>query len=238
MTDQPQTPPRVAPPYVAYPSFKNMVGGFKEHGLPGRIDRSVLGNFSGIVGSQLMTALKFLGLVDGQNHPQPGLKALVDASGTDQWSPALAKALREAYGPVFELDLTSASPSQFSERFSKTYPAEGSTLRKSITFFLSAAVDAKVPVSPYIMKNKKPRSAPTKRRSSNGKSAAVPGGIQAKPEPTTRERAPHEIKVRAKTPYQVLMDDIYDPAAMQAGSEEEKAVFTLARFLKTREAAR
>ena len=37
-----------------------------------------------------------------------------------------------------------------------------------------------------------------------------------------------------RTPYDVLMHDIYDPAGMPEGSSEEKAVFTLARYLKTK----
>jgi hypothetical protein len=39
-----------------------------------------------------------------------------------------------------------------------------------------------------------------------------------------------------RTAYDVLMNDIYDPSEMKEGSAEEKAVFTLARYLKSKEA--
>jgi hypothetical protein len=170
---------RPAPPYVSYASFKNMIGGFKEHVLPGRIDRSVLANFSGIVGGQLLTALRFLGLIDPGNHPQDSLRELVSAANTAKWATELKRVLHAAYTPLYELDLKAASPSQFSEKFIKTYPGEGSTSRKSMTFFLTAAKDAQIEVSPYIMQNKKPRSGPTKKRApknGDGKPTANAGG--------------------------------------------------------------
>ncbi len=154
----------LTPPYVAFATFKTMIAGFKEHVLPSRIDRSVLGNFSGIVGGQLITTLRFLGLADDDNRPTQSLKNLVDAINSEIWSEELAATLKQAYAAIFKLNLQSASPSEFSEHFAACYPGEGSTQRKSMTFFLTAIQEAKVPISPYILKNKKPRSGPTKKR--------------------------------------------------------------------------
>jgi hypothetical protein len=219
---------RVAPPYVAYPTFKNMLSGFKEHVLPARIDRTVLSNFSGIVGSQLLTALRFLDLIDGQNHPKPGLRVLVDAYGTDKWSAELTKVLQSAYGPMFDLDLTAASPGQFNERFSKTYPGEGSTLRKSTTFFLTAATDAQVPISPYITKNKKPRSAPTKKRAprQNSDRSTDTGSQDGK----RNGGAPADKTVQTdKKLSELLLSELN----MEKMSEEEvSAIWTLLKYLR------
>lgn len=149
---------RPGAPYVGFPSFKNMVGGFRQHVTPSRIDRSVLSNFSGIVGSQLLQALRFFGHIDGQGKPTEHLPRLIEAFGSEEWASTLEAELKRAYAPIFELDLKTASPAQFTETFRAAYPAEGDTLRKALTFFLSAARDAQISVNTYIMKNKKPRS--------------------------------------------------------------------------------
>ena len=145
-----------------------MIAGFKENRTPSRIDRTVLGKFSGIVGSQLITALRFLGLIDTSNHPKDALRNLIESSGSSKWPEHLESVLKAAYAPLFELNLEQASPGQFSEKFAKTFSGEGSTARKSVAFFLAAAVDAKIPISTYVLKNKKPRSGPSKRRAKSG----------------------------------------------------------------------
>lgn len=153
-----------SPPYIAFQSLKTLTSNMKEHGVPGRIDKSVLNNFSGAVGSQIITALKFLDLIDDNNHPKASLKGLVTAYGTDGWTEALSAVLKKAFAPIFSLNLETASPAQFTEHFKQIYDVDGDTLRKSLTFFVNAVRDAQIPISAYIMKNKKPRSAPTKKR--------------------------------------------------------------------------
>jgi hypothetical protein len=150
---------QLSPPYTAFASVKTLFGSLKEHGLPGRIDRSVLTNFSGAVGSQIITALRFLGLIDADNRPNPDFQTCLDAYGTDAWPQALGNMVKQAYEPIFQLDLKTASPSQFTEKFRGTYPNKEETLRKCLTFFLNAAREAELPISAYIMKNKKPRSS-------------------------------------------------------------------------------
>lgn len=160
-------------PYVGYPSYTNMIGGFKSIILPDRIDRSVLRGFSGIVGTQLLSALRFFAQINGAGQPTEHLKRLVDAHGTEGWAAEVEGQLRRAYAPLFEINLASASPSQFSEKFKASYPAEGDTLRKAMTFFLNATRDAKINVSPLIMKGKKPRSGPTQRKPKTPKPASA-----------------------------------------------------------------
>lgn len=220
-----------SPPYVPFPSFKTMLMGFKEQGLPSRIDRSVLTKFSGVIGSQLLSALRFLSLIDEDNHPKPGLQTLVAAAGSEHWASALEVVLKKAFAPIFTLDLKTATSAQFNERFRAEYPGEGSTLRKTMTFFLGALKDAQVPVSSYIMANKKPRNATMKKRSPRGDGGSPPGKVR---QSVTPQHPPAPAAV-PKSPFLVLMEDIYDPASMDG--DEQQAVFTLARFLKTRKPA-
>lgn len=152
------------PPYVSFQSVKTALAQFKEHATPDRIDRSVLTNFSGAVGGQILTAFRFLGLTDDAGHSTDVLKALVSAHGTDGWPPALARVVRAAYNPLFSINLETCSPGQFTEKFRNTYNGAEDVIRKSMTFFLNATNDSQIPISPFIMKARKPRSGPNKRK--------------------------------------------------------------------------
>ncbi len=218
-------------PYTAFQSLKTLTASLQEHGLPQRIDRSLMSNFSGAVQSQLMTALRFLDLITADDRPTTLLQALVETHGTDRWPAELAKVLRHAYADIFKLNLATASPAQFTETFKDAYPAEGDTVRKGITFFLNAAKDAGITISPYIMKNKKPRAT-----NGSGKKRTVQKKKPAAPKQDRHDTDDDDDHHRreAKSPYEALMHDIYDPSDMS--ETEEQAVFTLARYLKKKAA--
>jgi hypothetical protein len=61
------------------------------------------------------------------------------------------------------------------EKFKATYQGADDVIRKSITFFLNAANDAQIPISSFIMKARKPRSGPSKRRGVRNSGAAPKG---------------------------------------------------------------
>lgn len=224
-----------SPPYVAWSTTKTFLGTLKEHGVPGRIDRSVLGNFSGQVGSQLMTGLRFLRLIDHNGTPGPHLAALVEAYGTEEWPIALDIVLREAYEPLMAVNLAVATPNQFNDHFRALYPVEGDTVRKAQTFFLSAAKEAGVGISPYIMKNKKPRTAPTRRKppkakvAPDAKPAGGGGGDTGRADSNSGDRQHHQHHQQPQNAEQVLLA-MLDPTKMDA--EEQKALFTLLLYLK------
>lgn len=170
MSDTDTNSSRVAAPYIAYQTLRTFIEPLKEHVIPNRIDKSLLKSMSGAVQGQLMTALRFLALIDDESRPTEKLKKLVAAYDTENWSSELNAVLKAAYPEIFALNLGSASPSEFNEAFKKAYPCEGETLRKGVTFFLNAGREAGVGFSPFLTKNTKPRSGPTKRRTKqNGK---------------------------------------------------------------------
>jgi hypothetical protein len=151
-------------PYTAFASVKTALSQFKEHGAPSRVDRTVLPTFSGAVGGQVVTALRFLKLIDNGNNSRPELDQLVAAVGTDEWPKVLREILGEAYTALLQMNLETASPSQFTEAFRREYPATEDVSRKQMTFFLNAAREAEIKISPYILRNKKPRTNGTKKR--------------------------------------------------------------------------
>ncbi|MGC9954779.1 MAG: DUF5343 domain-containing protein [Rhizomicrobium sp.] len=219
---------KATPPYTSFPSFKTLLKNLKEHGIPTRIDRSVLGgSFSNAVGSQLLTALKFLELTDDNNQPTKNLKPLVDELGTEEWKTSLLIVLEAAYPPLFALNLENASAAQFNERFRSAYKGTDDVQQKSVRFFLSAARDAGVKLSPYIMKNKKPRSATAKKRvpkiSADKSKSGAGGGKNTDTTPT-----PHPPSSQNKQPSEMLLS-LFD-AKMDKG--EQEALWLLIKHFK------
>jgi uncharacterized protein DUF5343 len=218
-----------APPYTSYRTFRTFIDDLHEHGLPSRIDRSVLTRFSGVVGSQLMHALRFLGLIEDDGRPTPRLKELVDAHGAGHWPGTLLALLRVEYAPIFAIDLETATPSHFNGAFRKAFPAADAVVQKCVTFFLYAANDAGVKISGRVLKGRKPRSlAPPRRRAPKPAFASPPArDIEAGPSPPPPGAPPAE----SKKPSEVLFLSL-DPNEMN--DEQQAAVWTLMKYFKAR----
>jgi len=220
------------PPYVPFPSLKSFVQNAGQQGLANRIDRSVLTNFSGSTQTQLITALRFLGLIDAKGHPTDRLETLVKASGTDEWSNVLAALLRDTYPTLFGgFDLARATPNQFGERFRGTFPGSDAVQRKAVTFFLGAAQDAKIPISPHITKNKKPRTVSSVGRRRGPRS--TPSRTLIEPvivDPVGVNGSGTRVP-KAPNAYELLA--VFDPSDMS--SDEQAAVWTLIQYLKRKE---
>ncbi len=161
------------PPYVPYRTFQTFLE-FLQEGIPARIDRSVWGSrFSGSSGTQLMTALKVLQLVDAEGHPQPVLEELVFAEG-ERRRALLRGLLEDYYEPVFRLDLARATRNQFHEAF-RSFGAREGVLTKCEAFFIRAAQDAGIQLSQYILagRHQGRRKQTANRSSSRGRTAAA-----------------------------------------------------------------
>ena len=137
------------PPYVPYRTFRTFLE-FLQEGIPDRIDRSVWVNrFSGSSGTQLVTALKALGLIDEMNRPSADLEKLVYARGRDRRE-MIRMILERFYVPIFALDLKKATKNQFREAFRMFGTKEG-VLTKCEAFFIKAAKDSGIELSQYII---------------------------------------------------------------------------------------
>ena len=159
------------PPYISYKTFEGLLTHL-DGGVPPRLDRSVWGrHYSGSIGLQLLTGLRFLGLIEGQtNLVTPRLEQLVDEK--ESRKQLLAEVLRERYAPIFQAvgDISKATPSMLEEAFRKQYGIRDDTLRKVISFFVHAAQAAEIPISKRITDRTRVRSAPSKSSSRmNGK---------------------------------------------------------------------
>ncbi len=141
------------PPYISYRTFENFVGRLQQQ-VPARIDRSYWGEtLSGSTGTQLMAALRFLNLVDGNGKPTDELKLVASARGEDR-PKALKEITFEAYGFVLQssLDLQNATYSQLEEVFHDNFQLTQDVGRKCIKFFISLASSAGTSLSPFVTK--------------------------------------------------------------------------------------
>jgi hypothetical protein len=213
------------PPYTSYRTFKTFIEDLREHGVPSRIDRSVLTRFSGVVGTQLMHALRFLGLIEDQGRPTQRLKELVNAHGAAHWPEKFSEVLRQVYAPIFAIDVETATPSHFNEAFRKAFPAADAVVQKCVTFFLYAANDGGVKISGRILKGRKPRSSTPRKR---------PAPAHAKPkdiETGPSQPQPVAPRIEGKKPSEILLMHL-DPNEMDDG--EQTAVWTLMKYFKAR----
>lgn len=191
---------KTVPPYVPYRTFQTFLE-FLQDGIPARIDRSVWGSrFSGSSGTQLMTALKVLQLVDAEGHPQPVLEELVFAEG-ERRRALLRGLLEDYYEPVFRLDLSRATKNQFHEAF-RSFGAREGVLTKCEAFFIQAARAAGIQLSQYILAGRhQGRSKQGSGKSSGRGRAATQNGAAQPPAQASTEPAnePPSIPVAATT---------------------------------------
>jgi Family of unknown function (DUF5343) len=217
-----------APPYTSYRTFKTFIEDLHEHGVPSRVDRSVLTRFSGVVGTQLMHALRFLGLIEDDGRPTPRLKALVNAHGSEHWPETLLERLRQEYAPIFAIDLETATPSHFSGAFRKAFPAADAVVQKCVTFFLYAAKDAGVRISGRVLKGRKPRSlTPPRRKPSEPVFTHRPKEFETAPS----QPQPATTRIEVRKPSEILLTHL-DPNEMD--DEQQAAVWTLLKYFKAR----
>jgi hypothetical protein len=219
-----QAKSRTTPPYTSYRTFKTFLHDLHEEGVPSRIDRSVLTRFSGVVGTQLMHALRFLGLIADQGQPTERLIGLASAHGAPDWSGKLLELLRREYAPMFAIDLETATPSHFNEAFRKAFPAADAVVQKCVTFFLYAASDAGVKIGPRVLKGRKPRFLPPRKKAGPRAQAADIGG-GASP------RQPDGFRVEGRRMSELLLVHL-DQNEMN--EEQQNAVWTLLKYFKAR----
>lgn len=156
---------KTLPPYVSYRTFRNFIDGL-QLGMPARIDRSYWGErFSGSNGTQLMTALRFLGLIDSGGTPLTRLIQLVPATGS-QRSDILQQIAYSGYDFLIDgsLDPQVATYAQLEKAFYDTYRVTGDVARKCIKFFIELGSGAGIPLSPLIIKKSKTLRATSTRK--------------------------------------------------------------------------
>lgn len=154
-------PRKAAPAYTTYTAFTNLINDLRENGMPSHVTRSVVkGSNSGK--ATMIASLRFLGLVDKEYVPTDKLVQLVE--NPEDYSKILNELLYEKYRFLFDgtIDIENTTTEKVTEKF-KEAGASGSTVSKCMAFFLQAAKDADIKVSPRVTSPKVP-GTPRKKR--------------------------------------------------------------------------
>jgi len=165
------------PPYISFRTFKNFLMKF-EQDTPSHIDRSYLNkSYSGATGSQLLTTLRFLGLIEGEsNRVTAELYRLAEEK--DAQKEVFRQLLYDHYASVFVGigDLSKATHGELERVFTQLFGVDSDTRRKAISFFIHAAQEAEIPISKYIRTstNPIPRRAAFKSTSRRAQQRNVP----------------------------------------------------------------
>ncbi len=144
---------RRLPPYVSYRTFLNFIERLQQ-GIPSRIDRSYWSDrLSGSTGTQLMAALRFLGLIDPYSIPTSRLRQLVSARD-NQRKEALRGITSEAFYFLLggSFDLQTATYAQLKEAFRSKFELTDGVNRKCVKFFVDLAGDSGISLSPFVTK--------------------------------------------------------------------------------------
>ena len=147
------------PAYLSYTSFIKFINGLRETSIPQKVDRSVMPKASGSQVSATFAALKFLGLIGEDDRPTDRMQKLVHAPDEER-SPILAETLKDCYSFLFDdetFNIEKATTNQVVEKF-RGRDISGSTVTKSVAFFLSMATAAGVKVSPHVKAPPAPKS--------------------------------------------------------------------------------
>lgn len=167
---------QACPPAVSFKSFIAFLNQLRdEHRIvPHRVDKTLMPKASGSQQAATLAALRYLALIDESGKPNERFGKLVASSDSER-KPIFAELLYEGYPFIFEdkeFDLESASSGQMIDKF-KELNLNGSTISKTMQFFLSAAKEAGIKVSTLI-------KAPSPPKPSNG---GRKGGMKAKADP-------------------------------------------------------
>ena len=141
---------------MSYRSFLTLLEDL-QRGLPSRIDRSYWGDkFSGSTGTQLMSALRFLSLIDSNGLPTSQLRDLASSKGQHR-SEVLKKISVDSFSLVMNgsFQLEQATYAQLEEVFNEVYQVDRDVARKCIKFFIEITSDAGISLSPFITKKSK-----------------------------------------------------------------------------------
>jgi hypothetical protein len=153
---------RVGAVYVGWSTFKNAIDTLTE-AMPNRIDRTVFPGLAGGVQGQLLTGLKFLGLVADDGKPTPVLLALAVRDEAER-KKQIDKILRASYPELFTLDLTKTTPGELREKMGESYGVSGATLDRALRFFITAAENAGITLSAHVSKVKAANGPASSRR--------------------------------------------------------------------------
>jgi hypothetical protein len=146
------------PVYLSFKTFQSAIQSLRTHGLPDSLDRTAFGSRSGAEQTQILSAFRFMGLLNDSNKTQDPLRTLVKAKeNTVEEKTVLTAILRQRYTNAFALNLESATPAQLDKAIGD-YGATGATKDRAVRFFIKACEYCGIKLSSRLTA-RKPRTA-------------------------------------------------------------------------------
>jgi hypothetical protein len=138
---------KLAAPYLPYSTFETGLNHLHNlGGVPPNIDRTIFPNMDGTAKGQIISAFRFLGLIDEKGAPQDSLKEL--ALNKETRKQVLRRIIKERYPNIVEAELGAMSIGQLDAKLGdKAYNVSGGTKQKARSFLLKAAETAGIPLS-------------------------------------------------------------------------------------------
>lgn len=174
----------LTPPYASYTSFVKVIVDVTGGGVPTTIDASVLGNRSGGAKTQILSALRFLGLIDSEGHPTE-LFGQIGAAG-DSRAEVLLPLLKRAYTKAVWKELQHGTPDSLKSAIDEMGGGKlGSVVKdRAYRFVVMAAQDCGVEVSTHLIdsrgrvkgtspKKKRKKKEPSPEKTGEGAGAPV-----------------------------------------------------------------
>lgn len=144
------TKERNTPPYIGWATWHRLLEGLKTF-IPPYVDRSYFDSlgFSGTQYSQAVRTLSFLGLITEAKKPTEKLQLLVATNNSNDHKRMFREILQDAYRPFFDNPGPQNATIGALEEYLRSIGAKG-VVDKCVTFFLAAAKEADIPLSPQL----------------------------------------------------------------------------------------
>lgn len=128
-------------PYLPFKTFLTGLDHLAAITIPNKIELGTFHGMSGHSRAQMLSALKFLKLVDKDGTPDPSLSELAHNNAARK--ELIRQILDQFYPDIIDLDLSKTTPSQLDKALDgAAYNVTGDTKKKAKTFLLNAAAFA------------------------------------------------------------------------------------------------
>lgn len=173
MPDEQQS--KLSPPYLPYKTLLSSLENLGQ-GIPPKLDRSIWKNQPGTVQSQILSAYKFLGLMNDASGPTESLKELVQHRATPR--DVMKKIIEARYKAILAHDLSIMTTTMLNSEFETAFGVESETKKKAVRFFLQAAKANGFALSKFLLDQTRVSTGTRKKRASKrDNDTAVDNGL-------------------------------------------------------------
>jgi hypothetical protein len=171
---------KLLPPYLPYKTLLSSLDNLGQ-GIPPKLDRSIWKNQPGTVQSQILSAYKFLGLMNDASGPTESLRELVQHRATP--GVTMKKIIEAKYKAILTHDLSIMTTTMLNSEFETAFGIDGETKKKAVRFFLQAAKANGFTLSKFLLDQTRASSGARKRKSSKREGEPADNGFEDENEP-------------------------------------------------------